>query len=232
MSGLKERMFLSLIDEENDDVTKHLEGKHDQSSHGNWAKNNGVIHKPNNLSGVAIPWKTSTDWSDVVPTGAPDDKQIEFGAGLTLDSAPLASVGQGKIFTDSQEISNYVDGVFAKYGYGDRVWKLYPDEANQYLVDGIEAGVTRGDAPEGHVLHGGNIPVLIYKPSGVSQFVLLHEISHILEGNWTEGNVNHGGHNLPFLETWKYLLRNEGLDKQANVLDLFTYKTDGNGVFS
>jgi len=215
------------------DLSKHLTGQHDQSSHGNWAKNGGVVHKPNNLTGVAIPWKDGTDWSDVVPTGAPDDKQIEFASGLCLDSAPLQAVGQGRIFTNRKDIATYVDEVFAKYGYGDRVYQLWPDEDGHYLVDGIEAGVTRGNvADENHPLHNATLPVLIYKPKGVSQFVLLHEISHILEGNWVEGNAGDGGHNLPFLETWKYLLRNEGLDKQANVLDLFSYKTDGNGVFS
>jgi len=224
--------FIGVVESSDAVLIKHLEGQHDQSSHGNWAKNGGVIHKPNNLTGVAIPWKDSKDWSDVVPTDAPDDKNIEFGAGLSLDSAPLQAVGQGKIFTDAKELVAYVDEVFAKYGYGNRVWKPYPDENDQYLVDGIEAGITRGDVPEGHPLHGANIPVLIYKPSGVSQFVLLHEISHILEGNWIKGEAGHGGHNLPFLDTWKYLLRNEGLEKQANVLDFFTYDTSGNGVFS
>lgn len=213
------------------DVIKHLQGQHDQSSHGSWAKTGGVVHKPKNLGGVAIPWKDSTDWSDVVPTGAPDDKQIEFASGLCLDSAPLKAVGQGHIFTDKQEIVAYVDHVFEKYGYGKRVWKAVPDTNNEYLVDGIEAGITAGDVAEGHPLHGGNIPVLLYKPTGISQFVLLHEVSHILEGNWSLRGAGDGGHNLPFLATWKYLLRYEGLEKQANVLDLFTYQDGGNGVF-
>ena len=212
-------------------IRKHLAGQHDQSSHGSWATGNGAQFKPNNLSGTPKTFKGSSDWSDLQPTDAPDDQNIEMGSGLALDSGALKSIGQGKVFTDKQEINDYMESVFTKYGYGDRVFSLHPDTTGQYLVDGIEAGVTRGDvSPDTHPLYGGAIPVMIYKPSGVSQFVLLHEMSHILEGNWKVATQN-GGHNLPFLETWKHLLRNEGLDKQANLLDVFTYRTDGKGVF-
>jgi len=44
MSELKERMSLFLIDEENNNVFKHLAGKHDQRTHGNWANNDITVN--------------------------------------------------------------------------------------------------------------------------------------------------------------------------------------------
>ena len=59
-------------------------------------------------------------------------------------------------------------------------------------------------------------PVFLIRKRGISKVALLHEIAHAMEGGWQTGQG--GGHSLIWHQTWLTLLRQEGFQKEANLL--------------
>jgi hypothetical protein len=101
-----------------------------------------------------------------------------------------------------------------------------------FLGPDVEAGVSRGmtqELPDDHPLHNAEVPVLIYRKRGVSEFVLLHEIAHIIEGSWKEQRT--GGHNLAWWNTFGALLaQHPDMEGTRNMLQFFGYAFTDAGV--
>lgn len=212
-------------------AVKHLQGKHDQSTHGNWAGSRSEF-KPNNLSGGqprVLP-NGGSDWADVVGAGGQDNHNLVMAGAIALERLDISR--QGQVFTTKDEVSNYMESVFAKYGFGNRAYSLTPD--HPMLPNDAEAAVSRGmteDMPDDSPYKNTVIPVLLYRSKGISQFTLLHEIAHIMEGDWADASRTNSGHSDTWFNTWRFLLRNEGLSFAAKMLDFFTYPQENNGVF-
>lgn len=143
--------------------------------------------------------------------------------------------GQKKI-TDRNEIGKYIADILKKYGYGNKLFYLAGGSvANKMLGDdpswegsdgtpyggGIEAGIGLANSEafaDGDPLKGVEFPVVLVRKRGISKVALLHEIAHLMEGGW-KSNTG-GGHNQAWHQTLLTLLRQEGFQKEANLLAL------------
>jgi len=86
---------------------------------------------------------------------------------------------------------------------------------------GVEAGVGLANSAafaDGDPLKGVEFPVVLVRKRGISKIALLHEIAHLMEAGW-KSNTG-GGHNNNWHQTFLTLLRQEGFQKEANLLGL------------
>ena len=84
---------------------------------------------------------------------------------------------------------------------------------------GVEAGVGLANSDkfaEGDPLKDVTFPVFLVRKRGISKIALLHEIAHAMEGGWQNGEG--GGHSQVWHQTFLALLRQEGFQKEANLL--------------
>lgn len=190
--------------------------------------------RPANLNGAetleyALPDQTVQDWADLEGSGDHDDGRLEMAAVLAFQQ--IDKRHQGRIFKNTDEIDNFVTEVLDRAGYRDRAVSINEDKGQ--LGKNVEAGVSRGmteTLPGDHPLHGAVIPCLIYRKRGVSEFVLLHEIAHIIEGTWKDDEGD-GGHNITWWNTFGALLAQDRMDFARNLLQVFGYAfTDGGAL--
>ena len=189
--------------------------------------------KPNNLiDGVAVTeYNGKQAWEDLRSSGEPSDGRLEMASSMTVNRVEDTE-DEGRVFTEEEEIQNYVDELLEEVGYGKR-WISFTDNEDYLQNPDVKAAVSRGQTemldPE-HPLYNKPVPVLIYRPSGISEFVLLHEVAHILEGCWKD--PNHGdGHNWSWWETWGQLLKIKGLTVSRNQAQFLGASMEGMGVF-
>ena len=141
-----------------------------------------------------------------------------------------------EIIKDRNEIGKYIADILKKYGYGNKLFYLAGGSvADKMLGDdpswegsdgtpyggGIEAGIGLANSEafaDGDPLKGVEFPVVLVRKRGISKVALLHEIAHLMEGGW-KSNTG-GGHNQAWHQTLLTLLRQEGFQKEANLLAL------------
>ena len=154
-----------------------------------------------------------------------DNEGIENGHGIF---ASRLLDGQ-ELITDRGEINNYISEILKKYGYGNKFFILAKAAVADKVLgpdpmkggQGIEAGIGRSDnsiIPEGNPLKGIEFPVFLARSRGISKVAMLHEIAHLMEAGWRTGIG--GGHNMIWHQTFLTLLRQEGFQKEANLLAL------------
>ena len=86
---------------------------------------------------------------------------------------------------------------------------------------GVEAGVGRANndtIPDDSPLKNVEFPVFLARSRGISKVAMLHEIAHLMEAGWRSGVG--GGHNQLWHQTFLTILRQEGFQKEANLLAL------------
>lgn len=169
-------------------------------------------------------------WNDITY-----DRESERG----VDSESLESAhgifarrildGQ-ELITDRNEINNYIAEILNKYGYGNKFFMLASGAVSDKSLGkdpmkgdgaGIEAGVGRSNSstiPEGNPLKNIEFPIFLARSRGISKVAMLHEIAHLMEAGWRSGVG--GGHNQIWHQTFLTLLRQEGFQKEANLLAL------------
>jgi antirestriction protein ArdC/superfamily I DNA/RNA helicase/DNA polymerase III epsilon subunit-like protein len=141
-----------------------------------------------------------------------------------------------ELIKDRNEIGKYIADILKKYGYGNKLFYLAGGSvADKMLGDdpswegsdgtpyggGIEAGIGLANSEafaDGDPLKGVEFPVVLVRKRGISKVALLHEIAHLMEGGW-KSNTG-GGHNQAWHQTLLTLLRQEGFQKEANLLAL------------
>ena len=141
-----------------------------------------------------------------------------------------------EIIKDRNEIGKYIADILKKYGYGNKLFYLAGGSvADKMLGDdpswegsdgtpyggGIEAGIGLANSEafaDGDPLKGVEFPVVLVRKRGISKVALLHEIAHLMEGGW-KSNTG-GGHNQAWHQTLLTLLRQEGFQKESNLLAL------------
>jgi antirestriction protein ArdC/DNA polymerase III epsilon subunit-like protein len=154
-----------------------------------------------------------------------DNEGIESGHGIF---ASRLLDGQ-ELITDRGEINNYISEILKKYGYGNKFFILAKPAVSDKVLgadpmdggQGIEAGIGRSDnsiIPEGNPLKEIEFPVFLARSRGISKVAMLHEIAHLMEAGWRTGIG--GGHNMIWHQTFLTLLRQEGFQKEANLLAL------------
>jgi antirestriction protein ArdC/DNA polymerase III epsilon subunit-like protein len=134
------------------------------------------------------------------------------------------------LITDRDEISDYISEILNKYGYGNKFFLVASGDVSNKMLgkdpikgsgEGIEAGIGRADnsiIPDGNPLKEIEFPVFLIRKRGASKVALLHEIAHLMEAGWKTGLG--GGHNQIWHQTFLALLRQEGFQKEANLLSL------------
>jgi hypothetical protein len=135
-----------------------------------------------------------------------------------------------QLLTDRNEIGKYISDILKKYGYGNKLFYLASGSTSDKMLGkdpmtskegGTEAGVGLANSNsflEGDPLKDVIFPVFLIRKRGISEVALLHEIAHAMEGGWQTGQG--GGHSLIWHQTWLTLLRQEGFQKEANLLAL------------
>jgi hypothetical protein len=169
-------------------------------------------------------------WNDITY-----DRESERG----LDSEALES-GHGifarrildgqELITDRNKINDYITEILKKYGYGNKFFMLASAKVSDKALGkdpmsgdgaGIEAGVGRSNnatIPEGNPLKDVEFPIFLARSRGISKVAMLHEIAHLMEAGWRSGVG--GGHNMIWHQTFLTLLRQEGFQKESNLLAL------------
>jgi hypothetical protein len=171
-----------------------------------------------------------TMWNDV--TFDPERKsdwRIEGGSGIMFKRI---MEGQ-EVISDEGEISKYVTDMLVKYGYGDKVFSLNIQQAEDFFNNSpqhsdVEAAISKGatdELPDGNPFKDKDLPVLLVRKRGTTKVALLHEIAHMMEANWKNPNGD-DGHNAVWFATWVTLLRSEGFTSQANILENVVGKLD------
>ena len=187
---------------------------------------------PTNLTGAkCAEYQGSKDWADLaIPEENRDSRGLVFAASITMER--LGKKGQGRILKGHDQVDAYINEVLRENGFGERVVSV--NEGDGILPNDVEAGVSRGmteTLPPDHPLYNAVVPVLMFRKKGISEFVLLHELAHILEGSWREPGAD-GGHTQLWYDTWGALLRKNGqFEGGLNLLEFMAYPTEGNGVF-
>jgi antirestriction protein ArdC/DNA polymerase III epsilon subunit-like protein len=170
-------------------------------------------------------------WDDITydrtSEAGKDNDSLEQGHGIF---ASRLLEGQ-ELITDRNEIGKYISDILKKYGYGNKLFYLAGGStADRMLGDdpretpygtGTEAGVGLANSagfPDGDPLKGVEFPVVLVRKRGISKVALLHEIAHLMEGGWKSNEG--GGHNQAWHHTLLTLLRQEGFQKEANLLAL------------
>ena len=154
-----------------------------------------------------------------------DNEGLENGHGIF---ATRLLDGQ-ELITDRTEINNYITEILKKYGYGNKFFMLASAAVSDKSLGkdpmknggGIEAGIGRANnslIPEGNPLSGIEFPIFLARSRGISKVAMLHEIAHLMEAGWRTGIG--GGHNMIWHQTFLTLLRQEGFQKEANLLAL------------
>ena len=136
-----------------------------------------------------------------------------------------------ELIKDRNEIGKYISDILKKYGYGNKLFYLAGGStADRMLGDdprdstfgtGTEAGIGLANSagfPDGDPLKGVEFPIVLVRKRGISKVALLHEIAHLMEAGW-KSNTG-GGHNQAWHQTLLTLLRQEGFQKEANLLAL------------
>jgi antirestriction protein ArdC/superfamily I DNA/RNA helicase/DNA polymerase III epsilon subunit-like protein len=132
------------------------------------------------------------------------------------------------LITDRNEIGKYIADILKKNGFGNKLFYLArPTIADQMLdrmlgpdsKDGVEAAVglaKSGEFADGDPLKNVEFPLVLVRKRGISKVGLLHEIAHLMEAGW-RSNAG-GGHNNSWHQTFLTLLRQEGFQKEADLL--------------
>ena len=173
--------------------------------------------------------KVWQDWADLDP-GEPqvNEPGLEFAASMAWQRTDPED--QGRVFTDPDEVDAFVTEVLERAGYHDRVVSI--NIGDDFLGPDIEAGVTRGQTqilPPDHQLYNSDAPVLLYRSKGVSEYVLLHEIAHIIDGEWKP--LRPGGHSFRWWNTFGALLAQHGdMEAPRNMLQFFGAVFEDAGV--
>jgi antirestriction protein ArdC len=179
-------------------------------------------------SKVTYNGKISDSWENFVFQDGPkaqDNLGIEGGVG----AAAKRILEVDDFIVDRDEIGTYVSDIFKKYGYGDKAFVLHDAKDSDKILkkNGIEAGVTRAmtdTIPENHPFYKKPIPMLLIKSKGAKPVALLHEIAHMMSGNWIQGGG--GGHSQDWYATYLALLDGEGYTREANLLRFTVYKPE------
>ena len=209
-------------------LKKH--GQHDQKTHGNWAHGSNTL-TPTNLNGAeTVKFQGSEDWADLEPsTDNSNNAAMEMAGSMVLQR--IDKQFWGKTLVGEEQIIEYTDDVLKRSGYGDRV--IAPHEDDGILGKNTEAAVAPAltkSLPANHPLYGADVPSLIYRKEGISEFVLLHEIAHIMEGSW-KSPQNSGGHNNAWWDTWGALLANQpDMGRARSAVQAFGYQFGSGGV--
>ncbi len=209
-------------------VMKH--GQHDQKTHGNWAHGSNTL-TPTNLNGAETVKDNGTqDWADLEPsTDNSNNAAMEMAGSMVLQRVDKQYLG--KTLVGKEQIIEYTDDVLKRCGYGDRA--IAPHEDDGILGKNTEAAVGPAltkSLPTNHPMYGADVPSLIYRKEGISEFVLLHEIAHIMEGSW-KSPQNSGGHNNAWWDTWGALLANQpDMDRARSAVQAFGYQFGSSGV--
>jgi antirestriction protein ArdC/DNA polymerase III epsilon subunit-like protein len=159
--------------------------------------------------------------SDEGSSNAPLEQAHGIFASRILDGQELIK--------DRNEIGKYISDILKKYGYGNKLFYLAGGSVADEMLgqdprkggSGVEAGVGLANSAafaDGDPLKGVEFPVVLVRKRGISKIALLHEIAHLMEAGW-KSNTG-GGHNNNWHQTFLTLLRQEGFQKEANLLGL------------
>ena len=153
-----------------------------------------------------------------------DNKNLEGQHGI-FASRILANQ---PLIKDRNEVGKYISDILKKYGYGNKLFYLASGSVSDMMLGkdpmkneggGVEAGVGLANSDkfaEGDPLKDVTFPVFLVRKRGISKIALLHEIAHAMEGGWQNGEG--GGHSQVWHQTFLTLLRQEGFQKEANLL--------------
>ena len=153
-----------------------------------------------------------------------DNKNLEGQHGI-FASRILANQ---PLIKDRNEVGKYISDILKKYGYGNKLFYLASGSVSDQMLGkdpmkneggGVEAGVGLANSDkfaEGDPLKDVTFPVFLVRKRGISKIALLHEIAHAMEGGWQTGEG--GGHSQVWHQTFLALLRQEGFQKEANLL--------------
>jgi hypothetical protein len=134
-----------------------------------------------------------------------------------------------ELIKDRNEIGKYISDILKKNGFGNKLFYLAGGSVADMMLgkdprkggEGVEAGVGLANSnafSEGDPLKDVEFPVVLVRKRGISKVALLHEIAHLMEAGW-RSNAG-GGHNNSWHQTFLTLLRQEGFQKEANLLSL------------
>jgi len=162
---------------------------------------------------------TST-WEDVrMPTSKqtdiPNNRVFESAVANAAIGSYDQSVLESERLSGVDQISRYVTEILKKYGYGERSFKTLA-RGKMLSSAGAHAGVGRTTDP----FTGETPPALfIFARKKYNKSVIIHEIAHLLQGSWLDVNDKDRGHSPEWYDTYVTILRGEGLNDAADILE-------------